>query len=180
MVRKSSAVMSMQIFSLTSSAKSISQALAWQTTSRSRGFSKPDERKLYNIISQSLGIRPSGEPYAGFRDAVDGALNLARAGGDGGQRVSNGQAQVVMAMRGEDDAFGVDGRDALADFSEHAAVFFGGGVADGVRHVDGGGAGLDGHANHLDEEIAIGAGGILGGELDIVHQRAGKAHRFGG
>jgi hypothetical protein len=42
-----------------------------------RGFSKPDERKLYNIISQSLGIRPSGEPSSGFRHAigrkVDGA-----------------------------------------------------------------------------------------------------------
>jgi hypothetical protein len=35
-----------------------------------RGFSKPDERKLYNIISQSLGIRPSGEPSSGFRHAI--------------------------------------------------------------------------------------------------------------
>jgi hypothetical protein len=35
-----------------------------------RGFSKPDERKLYNIISQSLGIQPSGEPYSGFRYAI--------------------------------------------------------------------------------------------------------------
>jgi hypothetical protein len=37
---------------------------------QSSGFSKPDERKLYNIISQSLGIQPSGEPYSGFRYAI--------------------------------------------------------------------------------------------------------------
>jgi hypothetical protein len=35
-----------------------------------RGFSKTDEKKLYNIVSQSLGIQPSGEPYAGFRYAI--------------------------------------------------------------------------------------------------------------
>ena len=35
-----------------------------------RGFSKIDEKKLYNIISQSLGIQPSGEPYSGFRYAI--------------------------------------------------------------------------------------------------------------
>jgi hypothetical protein len=35
-----------------------------------RGFNKTDERKLYNIISQSLGIRPSGKPYSGFRHAT--------------------------------------------------------------------------------------------------------------
>ena len=30
------------------------------------GFSEDDERKLYNIISQSLGIQPSGRPYRAF------------------------------------------------------------------------------------------------------------------
>ncbi len=35
-----------------------------------RGFSKADEKKLYNIISQSIGIQPSGEPYSGFRYAI--------------------------------------------------------------------------------------------------------------
>jgi hypothetical protein len=34
------------------------------------GFTKTDERRLYNIISQSLGIQPSGEPYSGFRYAI--------------------------------------------------------------------------------------------------------------
>jgi len=56
----------------------------------------------------------------------------------------------------------VDGRDALADFAEHLAVLFGRGVADGIWHVDGCCAGLDGHAHHFDQKIAIGAGGVLG------------------
>lgn len=42
-----------------------------------RGFSKPDERKLYNIISQSLGIRPSGDPYGGFRYAISRDVDRA-------------------------------------------------------------------------------------------------------
>jgi hypothetical protein len=52
--------------------------------------------------------------------------------------------------------------DAGADFGEHLAVFVGGGVADGVGHVDGGCAGFDGDADHLDEEVAVGAGGVFG------------------
>ena len=35
-----------------------------------RGFSEDDERKLYNTISQSLGIQPSGRPSSGFRHAI--------------------------------------------------------------------------------------------------------------
>ena len=58
------------------------------------------------------------------------------------------------------------------------AVFLGRGVADGVGHVDGGGAGFDGDAHHLDEEIAIGAGGVFGRKLDVVGKRAGQAHRL--
>lgn len=36
-----------------------------------------DERRLYNIISQCLGIQPSGNPYAGFRHAVSRDVNNA-------------------------------------------------------------------------------------------------------
>jgi hypothetical protein len=42
-----------------------------------RGFSKADERKLYNIISQSLGNQPSGEPYSGFRYAISRSVGSA-------------------------------------------------------------------------------------------------------
>jgi hypothetical protein len=42
-----------------------------------RGFSKIDEKKLYNIISQSLGVQPSGEPYSGFRYAISREVGRA-------------------------------------------------------------------------------------------------------
>lgn len=35
-----------------------------------QGFNKTDERRIYNVVSQSLGIQPSGEPYSGFRYAI--------------------------------------------------------------------------------------------------------------
>lgn len=44
---------------------------------RPHGFNKTDERKLYNIISQSLGIQPSGEPYSGFRYAISRDVSKA-------------------------------------------------------------------------------------------------------
>ena len=39
-----------------------------------------------------------------FADAVDGALDLADAGFDGGDGVGDGEAEVVVAVGGEDDA----------------------------------------------------------------------------
>ena len=113
-------------------------------------------------------------------DAVDGAFHLARTGVDGGQRVGDGEAEVVVAVRGEDDALRVDGGDALADLAKHLAVFFGSGVADGVGHVDGGCACLDGNAHHFDKEVAIGAGGVFRREFDVVDERAGQADGFAG
>jgi hypothetical protein len=38
-----------------------------------------------------------------FADAVDGAFDLAGAVLDRGQRIGHGQAQVVVAMRGQND-----------------------------------------------------------------------------
>ncbi len=58
------------------------------------------------------------------------------------------------------------------------AVLFRGGVAHGVGHIDGGGAGLDGDAHHLHQKVAVRAGGVLGRKLHVVAQRARQAHRF--
>src|SRR5271157_3192401 len=99
-------------------------------------------------------------------DSWANALSPTIAGGNGGQRVGHGQAQVVVAVRRKNDAMVVDGRNALTHFEEHLRVLFGGGVADGVGHVDGGGAGLDGDAHNLDQEVSIGSGGVFGRELD--------------
>ena len=106
-------------------------------------------------------------------DAVDGALDLAGAAIDAGERVGDGHAEVVVAVRGEDDRVGVG--DVGADLFEERLVLGGRGVADGVGNVDGGGAGLHGDVDHLDEEVDVGAGAVLGGELDVVGVAAGEA-----
>jgi hypothetical protein len=41
------------------------------------GFKEADERRLYNVISQSLGFQPSGAPYSGFRYAIGRDVNKA-------------------------------------------------------------------------------------------------------
>ena len=65
--------------------------------------------------------------------------------------------------------------DAGADRFEERLVLGGRGVADGVGDVDGGGAGLHGDVDHLDEEVEVGAGAVFGGELDVVGVAAGEA-----
>ena len=111
-------------------------------------------------------------------DAVDGALDLARAALNAGEGVGDGHAEVVVAVGGEDDV--VDAGDACSDHAEDGGVLVGRGVADGVGDVDGGGSGLDGDGDHLDEEVGVGAGGVFGGELDVVGEGAGEADGFGG
>ena len=85
-----------------------------------------------------------------------------------------------MGVRGENDALRIDCGNALAHLAEHLAVLRRSRVADGVRHVDGGGSGFNGYANHLYEEVTVGAGGILGRKLDVVAEAARLADRFGG
>jgi hypothetical protein len=74
----------------------------------------------------------------------------------------------------------VDFRDAGFDQAEDRGVLLRGGVADRVGDVDGGGPGLDGDGDHLEEELRVGAGAVLGGELDVVGEGAGEADRLGG
>ena len=50
-------------------------------------------------------------------DAVNGALDLASAVLNGGKGVGDGKAEIVMAVGGENDALGIDGGDAIADFA---------------------------------------------------------------
>lgn len=41
------------------------------------GLNEADERRLYNVITQSLGFQPSGQPYSGFRYAISRDVNKA-------------------------------------------------------------------------------------------------------
>src|ERR1700722_20336778 len=100
-----------------------------------------------------------------FADAIDGALDLAGAAFDAGQGVGNGHTEVVVAVSRED--YVVDSRDASLDQAEERGVLLGGGEADGVGDVDGGGPGLDGDGDHLEKELGVGSRAVLSGELDV-------------
>jgi hypothetical protein len=73
-------------------------------------------------------------------DAVDGALDLARAALDRGQRVGHGQAEVVVAVRTEDDVLRCPGRSRSG--ANRPRILVGRGVAHGVGNIDRAGAGL--------------------------------------
>ena len=59
------------------------------------------------------------------------------------------------------------------DASDQPAELLGRGVAHRVGDVERGGAGLDGHAQHLVQELRVAAAGVLGRELDVGAQAAG-------
>ncbi len=82
----------------------------------------------------------------------------------GGQSVGDGEAEVVVTVGGEDDVFSASMRgDAIADHGEHGGIVLRDAVADGVGEVECGGSGLDGDLADLDEEVGVGAGGVLRG-----------------
>ena len=110
-------------------------------------------------------------------DAVDGALDLPRAAAQRRQRVGDGQAEIVVAVGGEDHPVGIG--HALAHGAEHAGVFLRRGVADGVGQVDGRGAGLDRRVDALAQVVDAGAGGIHRRPLDVLDEvaRAGNGRR---
>ena len=111
-------------------------------------------------------------------DAVDGALDLARAGHHGGQAVGHRHAEIVVAVHRQADL--VDAAHVLAQVAEQLREFIRHGVADRVRNVDRGGAGLDDGFDHLREEIELGARGVLGRELDVVAELARDLHALDG
>ncbi len=56
------------------------------------------------------------------------------------------------------------------------AVLRGHGVADGVRNIERGGAGIDGRLQHFAEEVGVGAGGVLGRKFHVIAERTGVGH----
>ncbi len=68
-------------------------------------------------------------------------------------------------------------RHIFHQITEHLGVFGGIGVADRVGDVDRAGAGLDGGFDAAAQEVALGAGGVLGRPFDIAAQVAGVGHR---
>jgi hypothetical protein len=110
-------------------------------------------------------------------DAVDGAFDLARAVLDRGDRVRSREAQVVVAVD-RDDGFVHVGH-AVHDVVDDGGEDLGRGVAHGVRNVDRAGAVLDGGFDHLAQEVALGAAGVLGGKLHVGALAARQFHALG-
>ena len=99
-------------------------------------------------------------------DAVDRALDLRWRRRDAGERVRDGEPEVVVAVDGEGDLveLGAEG----ADLGDERRVLVGEGVADRVGKVDRRRSRLDRGAAHLGDERRVGAGRVLAGELDLV------------
>ena len=139
---------------------------------------------LLTPVSYGQPVAPDAERHDQFlergvagalADAVDRALDLARAALDRGDAVRDGEAEIVVAVRAEDDAVGV--RDALPDVGEEGAGFVRRGVADRVRQVDRRGAFADDRLDDAAQEIGIAPRRVLRRKLHIVGELPGEANR---
>ncbi len=108
-----------------------------------------------------------------FADAVDGALDLPRAGFDRGQRIGHRQAEIVMAVDADDGAIA----QRLDDAADQRAVFLGRRVADGIGNVDRARSGGDHRLRDLLQEIGIGARAVLRRKFDVVDVAASQFDR---
>ena len=98
-----------------------------------------------------------------FADAVDGAFDLAGAGGDRGERIGDSEAEIVVTMRAESDVF--MRAEVLANFCEHGGVLGGNCVADGVWQINNCGTGDGGDSNDPAEKVHVAAAGVFRGKF---------------
>ncbi len=81
-----------------------------------------------------------------------------------------------MAVRAEHDVAGIG--HARPDAGEEVADLVRRGVADRVRQVHRGRAGVDDRLDHPAQEVEVAARGVLGRELHVGRVAPGEAHRF--
>ena len=84
-----------------------------------------------------------------FADTVDRAFNLPRARVNGGQAISDGHAQIIVAVHAQGDL--VDARNMLAEITKQFVKFSRHGVADRIGNIDGRCTSLNGGADDLGE-----------------------------
>ena len=92
----------------------------------------------------------------------------------GGQRVGDGQAQVVVAVRRDDHP--LDPAHLLPDAGDQLRKLGGHGVAHSIGDVDRRGSGLDHGLQDFAEKVRVRASGIFGGKLHVIAERFGQAH----
>ena len=112
-------------------------------------------------------------------DAVDSALDLVNTGLNACQRVCNCHAEVVVHVAGQD--YVLDTLGVLTQIFDAGCVLLRDHVADGIRNVDGSSTGLDGGFNDAAQEVEVGAGCVLSGELDVRAELLGEGYvvRYG-
>src|SRR5947209_10238256 len=107
-------------------------------------------------------------------DAVDSALDLARARAERREAVGDGEAEVVVAVHA--DGHVAPGDDALAHGLHQLDELAGRRVADRVGDVERARARLDRGGEDLAKIVNVAARRVLGGELHVVGERAREAH----
>ena len=111
-------------------------------------------------------------------DPVDGALHLAGARHHAGQRVGDGQPEVVVAV---DRQHGLlDAADVRPEVGDDLAVGGRERVADRVGDVDGRRPGVEAGLHHLGQERQLGPGRVLGRELDVLEELTRVLHALDG
>ena len=108
-------------------------------------------------------------------DAVQRHLDLPRAGTDAGQRVRDREAEVVVAVRRDDDAGMLRGQ--LDDAPDRVLVLPRRREADGVGDVQRRRAALDHGGEDVEQILRIGARRVFRRELDLVDEPLGERHR---
>ncbi len=109
-------------------------------------------------------------------EAVDRTFDLARAGKGGGKAVRDAEAEIVVAVDGEDGL--VDVRNVCLDPADEGGEFFGYGIADRIGYVYCRGTGVDDAFDHAVHEDRIRPGGVLEGKLDVAAEVAGVFDHF--
>ena len=111
-------------------------------------------------------------------EAVDRALDLAGAVLDALEGERRGHAEVVVGVHGDDDVLDAD--DVVGEALDARPEVLGQLVARGVGNVDDGGARVDGCLDHANQEVLVGAAGVLGVELDVLDVALGVLHAVDG
>ncbi|MND96270.1 hypothetical protein D3C80_885550 [compost metagenome] len=109
-----------------------------------------------------------------FTDTVQGPFNLAGASLYCGDGVADRHAQIVVAVNG-DNGF-IDIRYAVIQGGDNTAKLVRGGVAHGVRDIDGGRAGIDSGFHHATQVIDWRTAGVFTGEFYVVSVVTGAFH----
>ena len=108
-------------------------------------------------------------------ETINGALDLARALGDSGERIGHRQSEIVMAMHRENCLVSV--RNPIHDLPDGLAKLLRYRVADGVGNIDGTGASIDRGFNDPAQKVQLRTAGIFAGKLHVTDMIACPFYR---